>query len=367
MKILRIILLAAAAALVSTTGRAQRLLGGDISLLPSYEKAGTCYRTADGKARPMLDIVRDEGWNAARVRLFVDPWKASLQHKAEGVCQDFGYVAALCRQVRDAGMRLMLDFHYSDTWADPAKQFTPERWLTLDGAALADSVQAYTARTLAALKAQGIVPDLIQVGNEITFGMLWPVGRVDPLREDNWDTLARLLSAGARACRVQCPRARIIIHTEHAGDWPMTRAYYERLRRHRVDYDVIGLSYYPMWHGTIGGLSATLDSLAAHFADKEVMIVETAFYYSHERDEWATDGQYADLYPITPEGQARFTRDLVSMLSQHKRVTGLFWWYPEENASGRQVTGGWLNRGLFDNHTGRALPALRALSAFVKK
>lgn len=350
-----------------TTAQAQRLLGGDISLLPSYEQRGTVYRTADGTPRSMLEIAREARWNSARVRLFVDPEQAPTEHKAEGVCQDLDYVAALSRQIHDAGMSLMLDFHYSDTWADPGKQFTPHRWQGATADALADSVYAYTTQALTALRNRGVVPELIQVGNEITFGMLWPTGRVEPLKDEGWDVLARLLSAGARACREQCPEAKLIIHTEHAGDWDMTRGYYERLDRYGVDYDVIGLSYYPMWHKSVENLDRTLDSIACVFPQREVMIVETAFYYAHENDAWATADQYADLYPISAEGQAQFTRELVTMLRRHANVTGLYWWFPEENASGEQITEGWLNRGLFSNHTGRALPALEELGKYMDK
>lgn len=363
----RTIFLCLAILLSAANIQAQRLLGGDISLLPSYEQSGTVYRTTDGTPRTFLDIAREARWNSARVRLFVDPSQASAEHKAEGVCQDFAYVASLCRQIHDAGMSLMLDFHYSDTWADPAKQFTPHRWADLGVEALADSVYRYTAETLSQLRKQGIVPELIQVGNEITFGMLWPTGRVDPLSDENWDVLARLLSAGAKACREQCPKAKIIIHTEHAGDWDMTEGYYQRLDKYGVDYDVIGLSYYPMWHKSIENLGQTLSRLAEKFPQREVMIVETAFYYAHENDAWASADQYADLYPISAEGQAQFTRELVDMLRQHANVTGLYWWYPEENGSGQQITNGWLNRGLFDNHTGRALPALQEFANYMNE
>lgn len=337
----------------------QRLLGGDISLLPTYQQRGTQYLTRDGRAMPLLQMVRDEGgWNCIRVRLFVEPQNAPGSHKDEGVCQDLPYVIGLCRQVKEAGMKLMLDFHYSDTWADPGKQFTPRRWLDLQPQAMADSVYAYTTAALKALKQQGISPELIQVGNEITFGMLWPSGKVEPTKDDNWDVLSSYLKSGVRACREQCPDAQIIIHTEHAQDWIATRGYYERLQRYGVDYDVIGLSYYPMWHGTISHLGTVLDSLAIDFPDKPVMIVETAYYYSHENNPWVTDPQqHSELYPITPEGQAQFTRELTFALRNRRNVTGLFWWFPEENASGQKVIGGWLNRGLFDNHTGRALPA----------
>lgn len=349
--------------------RAQRLyLGGDISLLPSYEQAGTVYRDAAGTAVEPLAFFKDNLWNAMRVRLFVDPDRAPQANRDESVCQDLPYVVDLCRRIRQAGFSLMLDFHYSDTWADPGKQFTPARWTDADKSALPDSVYRYTASCLRELKAAGATPDLIQVGNEISFGMLWPSGRVDPQSDDNWDYLASLLRSGTRACREECPAARLIIHTEQAGKWANTRGYYTRLRDRGVDYDIIGLSYYPMWHERLPVLSATLDSLATLFPDKEVMIVEAAFYYSHDNDRWAKSAdEHSEYYPITAEGQRRFTRELVDELRRHRNVTGLFWWFPEENASGNSLLKCWINRGLFDNHTGRALPAMSELSGFVDR
>lgn len=262
-------------------------------------------------------------------------------------------------------MNLMLDFHYSDTWADPGKQFTPKAWMKCSPAQLCDSVYEHTAHALRHLKQNGCAPDLIQVGNEITFGMLWPTAKTDPFNEKNWDVLTDLLKSGVKACREVCPDARIIIHTEHAGDWDATKNYYMRLRNHAVDYDIIGLSYYPMWHKDIPNLSRTLDSLAVEFPKKDIMIVETAFYYSHDNDRWAKSAdEHSDLYPITEEGQAQFTQELVDMLKKHPMVKGLYWWFPEENESGKKVIGSWINRGLFDNHTGKVLKAMKSFAAY---
>jgi arabinogalactan endo-1,4-beta-galactosidase len=188
---------------------------------------------------------------------------------------------------------------------------------------------------------------------------LWPTGKLDPSGSEGFDTLCQFLKAGCKACREVCPQSQIIIHTEKAGDWDITRNYYQHLRRYGVDYDIIGLSYYPMWHGTIPNLGRTLDNLLLLFPDKPVMIVETAAYYSHERDPWAKEGQYSEFQDISPEGQATFTRELLAELRRHHNVTGLFWWFPEENAFGNDVVKDWLNRGLFDNRTGQALPAMR--------
>ena len=350
---------------VIANAQPKKYLGGDASLLPSYEAKGTVYRDFNGKAVKLLPFLKQQGWNCIRVRLFVDPQYAPGNNKDEGVCQDLNYVTDLCRQIKKAGLTVMLDFHYSDTWADPGKQFMPKRWNGCGAIELTDSICAYTKASLEYLKKAGVQPEFIQVGNEITNGMLWPIGKIDPTSAEGWDVLCGFLKAGSKACREVCPKSQIIIHTEKAGDWDITKNYYQQMRRHQVDYDIIGLSYYPMWHKSIPNLGKTLDNLAWLFPEKPVMIVETAAYYSHENDPWSKEDTYAEFYPISVEGQTQFTRELVMELERHHNVTGLFWWFPEENASGSEVTKGWLNRGLFDNHSGKALPALREFSKYL--
>lgn len=344
----------------------ERLLGGDISLLPSYVSKGTAYRDGNGKKVKPLTFFKKQGWNAMRVRLFVDPENAPQENKDEGVCQNLTYTTQLGREIKRAGYKLMLDFQYSDTWADPAKQFTPKQWETTKKEALPDSVYEYTKRCLTTMVKAGVQPDLIQIGNEISFGMLWPTAKINPTKADNWDIFSALLRGGAKACREVCPQARIIIHTEKAGEWNFTKAFYKNIERYGVDYDIIGLSYYPMWHKSIGVLSNTLDSISTTFGNKEVMIVETAAYYSHDHDKWATPDQYSEFFPINTEGQRLFTMQLVKELKRHKNVTGLFWWFPEENACGNDLMKCWINRGLFDNHNGRVLPAMDELKKFME-
>ena len=344
---------------------AQSWLGGDISMMTANARNGVIYKDSCGITVDPYELFMQQGWNMMRVRLFVDPQNAPGRHHDEGVCQDLDYVIDLCKTIRARGFEVMLDFHYSDTWADPAKQFTPKRWEGLDGKTLADSIYRYTRHCLLALKSAGVVPATIQVGNEITFGMDWPVGRVDPMSPDNWDVFTNLLKAGCRACREVCPTSDIIIHTEKAGQWEMTRNYYDRLKEAGLDYDIIGLSYYPMWHGTIPNLGLTLDRLAERFPDKPVMIVEAAYYYLHDGVNRGEE-DFSHCLPGTVEGQREFTAQLVNELNRHDNVTGLFWWYPEENRYGTRFEhSNWgLNRGLFNSANGQALPALYEMARF---
>ena len=364
MKRILFIAMLLAGVLLPQPANARKWLGGDISMLRANEQAGVVYRDILGNEVKTLKFFKQQGWDMMRVRLFVDPKQAHRRHRDEGVCQDLPYVIDLCRDIKKAGFKIMLDFHYSDTWADPAKQFTPKRWVGLLPDELADSVYSYTRECLLAMRAAGVAPDMIQVGNEITFGMTWPIGRVDPIKDHNWNVLGALLRAGCKACREVCPKAKIIIHTEKAGVWEMTQGYYDHLAQQQVDYDIIGLSYYPMWHGTIPNLGVTLDKLAERYPRKDVMIVEAAYYYMHN-GQAGPEEDFSQCLPGTIEGQRLFTAQLVEELRKHKNVTGLFWWFPEENNYGTDRRGG-LNRGLFNNATGCALPAMYQLSRFKK-
>ena len=359
------------------------VVGGDISMLTKYEAhqrmalrygiTNAHYYDVNGQ---IIDAVitwtKQQGWNAARVRLFVNPENASAADKGQGVIQNLDTVKVLGRRIKEAGMQFMLDFHYSDSWADPVKQFTPAEWAGLDDDALTQKVYEYTRDCLRALKAAGATPDYIQTGNEISYGMLWgPVGTPNSQLkkcysgdETNWERFTNLLKAAGRACREECPQAKIILHTERVAKPNILLNFYDQMKSKQVDYDIIGLSYYPMWHKSIPNLGKTLAKLAFLFPDKPVMIVEAAAYYSHDNDQWAKPNQYAEFYPISVEGQAQYTKELVEELNKHRNVTGLFWWYPEENGFENTVTKGWLNRGLFDNKTGQALPALKELSRF---
>ena len=183
--------------MLATLGSAQKYVGGDISMLTKYEEAGVVYKDKSGNAVQPLTFFKEQGLNAMRVRLFVDPSKDS----DKAVCQDLDYVKALGKRIKDSGMSFMLDFHYSDTWADPAKQWTPDAWKNLDNAALADKIYEYTKECLNQLKAAGATPDFIQTGNEISYGMLWGTEGTNNNRcytnspAANWNRFFSLLNA----------------------------------------------------------------------------------------------------------------------------------------------------------------------------
>ena len=354
----------------------ERYAGGDISLLTKYETNGAKYLDHSGK--PVTDVLtffKDAGMNAMRVRLFVDPSKASDEDKGQGVCQDLSYVKALGKRIKAAGMKLMVDFHYSDSWADPAKQYTPDAWKDLTDDQLYTKIYEYTKDCLQQLKAAGATPDMIQTGNEISYGMLWGVKGSASLKKcyvnstANWQRFTSLLIQAGKACREVCPEADIVIHTERAAQSDVMKSFYNKMKAAGVDYDVIGISYYPTWHGNMATLSNTLSMLESNFSDKSIMIVEVGYNHAYQPSD--VDFDYSATYPVSDEGQRKFTADLISMLKGHDKVTGLFWWCMEANEYGldwttKRVTDSWYNASMFDNATGKATSALDEMKHFIR-
>lgn len=333
------------------------LAGADISALPLFERSGTVYRDAKGRDGNAVTILREAGMNAFRLRLFVNPDYDNV------VVNDLEYTLALAKRVKASGAKFLLDIHYSDTWADPSKQFVPKAWEGLDFAALCDRVRSYTRETIAAFIRADAMPDMVQLGNEITNGMLWPEGRVehgpapDPAA---WDRLAALQKAAHEGLADACagkPLPAIVLHLESTGNLPRTAWYLAEADRRGVAYDIVGLSYYPQWHGSIADLSQTLN-LAAEKSGRPVMVVETAYPWKKSAD-WS-EGAENLAFPATAAGQNAFAMAVVKALREVPggRGIGLFWWYPEAvlNTKINVWLGG--DCALFSTD-GRLLPAAR--------
>ena len=355
--------------MLTTMVSAQKYVGGDISLLTKYEEQNATYFDKDGnKISDVLTFLKEQGWNTVRVRLFVDPSKSN----DKSVCQDIEYVKALGKRIKDAGLLFLLDFHYSDTWADPGNQTQPELFVSVNTPAY-EYIYLYTKESLEALVKAGATPDLIQIGNEISFGMLWDVCKITPnsawnaYLDTNWDDFATALKNASKACRELCPEAKIIIHTEQCANNPtLDVAFFKRIKEHAVDYDIIGTSYYPYFKGALSNLDKGLTMLEQNFPDKKIQVVETGY-----PSKWEVPGttyNYTATYPYSHEGQRKFTADLITLLKNHGQVDGLSWWYAEANAKGctGNLKTGWYNASLFDNETGRALPALYELKNFAE-
>ena len=345
---------------------AQYYVGGDISMLPKYEQAGVVYKDKDGNTVQPLQFFGQQGLNAMRVRLFVDPSKSG----DKAVCQNLDYVKTLGKRIKDAGMKLMLDFHYSDTWADPGKQWTPDAWKSLNNDQLYEMIYEYTKDCLQQMVAAGATPDFIQTGNEISYGMLWGTEAAAKNNNTNrcytnssganWTRFITLLKQAGKACREVCSDARIILHSERVATPNVLTDFLNRMKTYGVDYDIIGLSYYPDHHGALNTLETALKTVENRNYEKDLMIVETGYSYA-----WAIGSEYnyTSTYPYTEEGQRRFTADLITLLKSHDSVKGLFWWWPEDNGN-KSVTNNWWNAALYNHNTGKPYAAFYELKTF---
>lgn len=331
------------------------LIGGDISAVTRLEQAGAVYRQGAGTV-DAITALRTAGSNIFRLRLFVAPDGSEVQ------VNDLAYTIALAQRVKASGAALMLDFHYSDTWADPGKQYVPAAWAALGIDSLEATLQRYTAAVLDTMRANGVLPRYVQVGNEVDNGLCWPLGRINAPGSDDaaaYQRFGRLLRAGVRGVRAATTAAdsvRIIMHYSSGATPGAVQWFYDLLGAQAVDYDVIGLSYYPWWHGRMSGLQQAM-TLAATRYGKPIMVVETAYPW---RAGWAPSGRIADAmqWPETAEGQSAFVRDLIASVRAvpNGLGQGILWWYPEAvDVPGFPVWGGG-TLALFDA-TGYPLPA----------
>lgn len=349
----------------------QKLVGGDISVLPSYEAKNAPYKDKNGVAiTDVIDFMKTQGCNAMRVRLFFDP-NSGVTHDAVGAFQDLEYIKPLCKRIKDAGLYLLLDFHYSDTWTDPGKHSKPLSWQSLTTAQLVEKMYTYTKETLQALKEAGGTPDGIQVGNELNVGQLWDTGKCTP-----WDASSSKLknfidfiNSAIQACREECPQAQVVFHVAmsyqslgNSNNNNYVRGWADMLQQKGVDYDVFGLSYYPYYHGPLSELETLLTWFETNYPNREVQVVEAGYPNAW----YPSDAKYnyTSVYAATEEGQRKFTADLITKLNSHPQVKGLYWWYPEALGNFVDATN-WYNMGLWNNTSYRALKALYELKNFL--
>jgi arabinogalactan endo-1,4-beta-galactosidase len=320
-------------------------IGADVSFLKQAEERQKFVFKDNGQAKPGLQIFKDHGYNWIRLRLF---------HTPTQLPNNFDYTLALAKDAKKLGFKLLLNYHYSDTWADPGKQFIPKAWVGKSHAELVQAVFEYTRDTIAAFRDAGVLPDMVQCGNEITNGMLWPDGKLP----DNWDNFADLMKAGINgvdAGRGNGKRPLIMIHIDKGGDIQATKAFFDKWKTYAVDFDVIGQSYYPWWHGTLLDLRANLMFMASEY-QKDIIVVEAAYNWK--------PAEYAKKlapFPETPEGQKEFLDEVhrIVLATPHGRGKGVFWWEPA-------VTGGLNRRGFFDND-GNALPVITVFDKWTRR
>jgi len=317
-------------------------IGADLSFLASAEQQGIVFKDG-GHPKPGLQIFKDHGYNWVRLRLF---------HTPTELPNDLGYTLTEAKAAKEMGFKFLLDYHYSDTWADPQKQTLPRAWRDLSHEQLTNAVYEYTRDTIAAFREAGAMPDMVQIGNEVIGGMLWPDGQLP----QNWGNFADLLKAainGVEAGRGTAPRPKIMIHIDRGGDVQATKHFLDKCNQYGVPYDVIGQSYYPWWHGSLDDLRRNLAFMAEKY-DKDIILVEVAF-------NWRPT-EYRDRpgpFPETPAGQRDFLEEVnrIVVNTPGHRGKGIFWWEPAV------PPGPIASRGMFDRQ-GNALPVINVFDRF---
>ena len=246
--------------------KVDQMMGADISFLPELEAKGMKF-SDKGVTKDAIEIIKDHGINYVRLRIFHDPAQDSGYSPKKGFC-NLDYTKQMAKRVKAAGLKLLLDFHYSDYWADPGKQYKPAAWKNLSFEELKKALYDYTKMVMEELKAQGTLPDMVQVGNEINHGIVWPDGNVS-----NIDQLAQLLCAGTAAVKAVEPTTQMMLHVALGGQNNESVFFIDNMLARGVHFDVIGQSYYPKWHGTLADLENNLNDLVRRY-NKDVIVVE---------------------------------------------------------------------------------------------
>jgi len=318
-------------------------IGADLSFMKQAEDSGFVFKE-NGKAKSCIQIFKDHGYNWIRLRLF---------HTPARLPNNLAYTIALAKQAKRNGFKFLLDYHYSDTWADPGKQFLPKAWENKSQAELAQAVFEYTRNTMIAFRDSAVFPDMVQIGNEISNGMLWPNGKLP----DNWDNFAALVQAGINGVHASCgnnPSPQIMIHIDKGGDKNFTKYFFDKLHSYGIRYDVIGQSYYPWWHGSLLDLRHCLNFTAEEY-HKDIMVVEAG--YNWKPTEYVKKNAPFDE---SPEGQKQFLEEVnrIVMNIPGNRGIGVFWWEPAVSRRG--------SRSFFDEN-GNVLPVITVFDKFTRK
>lgn len=298
------------------------IIGADISWVQAAEDRGTKY-SDNGVQKDFLEILKDHGFNFIRLRTFVDPTKATPRdrpYSMQGYC-DLPHTIEMSKRVKAAGMGLSIDFHFSDSWADPGKQYTPSAWKDLSFEDLVKKTHDYTKDAIEQLKSAGAKPDMVQIGNEITPGMMTDRGG----STKNWAQLGALLKAGIAGAREVDPNILIVLHIEKSGDIQATHRWVDAALEQGIEFDILAQSCYSRWHGPPSGWKANFDDSVTRYPKLKFLIAELAV-------------------------EVKETNEIMLNLPDKKGL-GTIIWEPTANNSGQR---------LFDNQ-GRVIPERMAL------
>jgi arabinogalactan endo-1,4-beta-galactosidase len=334
--------------------------GVDISFIPQIEDLGGAY-FVEGTQTDPVEIFSQNGVGYIRLRLWHTP--------INGYC-GLASIIQMASRVKQSGLKFLLDIHYSDTWADPAHQTKPAAWQSLSYTQLLDSIYSYTYFVVQVLDNANVLPDMIQIGNEITVGFLWPEGRVggNYNTPTQWQQFTTLLKTAQNAMVDAVPDTiiPIMLHIDRGGDNAGSRWFFDKMNTYQVPYDYIGLSFYPWWHGTLTQLSQNLNDLATRYG-KNIIVAETAYPWTLQAYDNVTNivgnsSQLHDGYPSTVNGQFNFLSDLMQIIKNvpNNKGKGLFYWAPEY-ISVQPIGSPWENLALF-NFQGEVLNSITAFN-----
>lgn len=347
--------------------------GVDLSFVDEIETEGGSFSDDNGIEVDVFELLHEHGVNAVRLRLW---------HTPNGGYCNLDRTIKMAKRAKQYGMDFLLNFHYSDYWADPGKQAKPKVWEGYSLTELSNALYAYTKEVIEACNRAGVTPDMVQVGNEITNGMLWDEGKIykhsdDVLKED-WDSVTTLLKAGLDAVHDATPAGKKIetmIHIDRGGDNTGTRKFFDQMENYSLSYDVIGLSYYPWWHGPIEDFSNNLNDTAERY-DRDIIVVEIAYPWMLPNKTGSGDEPYVgdylvEGYPATPEGQREYLINLMKIVAEipNERGIGTYYWEPcwipsKENWSVGHENN-WSHLTLFDEK-GKKLVSLDAYKKVIK-
>jgi arabinogalactan endo-1,4-beta-galactosidase len=343
--------------------------GADVSHLLQLEDFGAQFYD-NGIAKDCLHILKDHGFNAIRIKVWNDPGNPlhfpANQSDPHGY-NDKSHAVELAARAFHMGFRIMIDFHYSDWWADPAKQYIPHEWQGLALPDLKEAVYQFTCDVLSVLQMKGVTPEWVQIGNEITNGMMWHMGSTS-----NWNNLAELLKQGYRAVKTVNNDSKVVLHLDQGGNNEITKTWFDNAVSRGVPFDTIGLSFYPNWHGSLDDLQHNMHDLAARY-DTDIIIAETAYPWTAQNGD-PQENTYTHTGPLTyemsPAGQTAFLQELVKRIKAcpDNKGIGFFYWEPEMipvPGAGWKLGEGdqWDNVTLFDFH-GNALSSLHAIKDY---
>ena len=318
------------------------IAGADMSFLAYYESSlGIVYKD-NGVTEDALQILKNRGINCIRLRLYTSS-PAQAQADPYDYINNTNYTIPLAVRVKNAGLKFCLDFHYSDTWADAGHQAMPAAWFNLNFSQTVQQMYTYNSNTIAAFAAAGAMPDYVQVGNEITQGMLYTnsagatIGMVSGSYNTSWNQLGQLMKAAVQGIQDAAnaagePMPKIIVHIDRGGDWSTTEWFFDNLTYQGVPFDIIGESYYPFYHGPLTNAATCLDNAAQRYS-KPIFIAETDFPW----------GNSTNIYgiPASTNGQVQYIVALAQVVKSvpNNLGAGIFWWGTEYQVPGANTAG----------------------------